>query len=80
MSVGDPATKRQLPLGLREDGHILRRASDFDVEGQRKNGRLKRTLKKQAKEESVKVSLRKKDALCRSKWSVDVNKNAAGIR
>ena len=27
----------------REDGHVLRRALDFEVEGQRKNGRLKRT-------------------------------------
>ena len=27
----------------REDGHILRRALDFEVEGQRKKWRLKRT-------------------------------------
>ena len=30
----------------REDGHVLRRALDFEVEGERKNGRLKRTWKK----------------------------------
>ena len=30
----------------REDGHILRRALGFEVEGQRKKGRLKGTLKK----------------------------------
>ena len=29
----------------REDGHVLRRAFDFEVEGQRKKGRLKRTCK-----------------------------------
>ena len=27
----------------REDGHVLRRALDFDVEGQSKNGRPNRT-------------------------------------
>ena len=30
----------------REDGHVLRRASDFEVEGQRKKGRPKRTWKR----------------------------------
>ena len=39
----------------REDGHIFRRALDFEVEGQRMKGRLKKTWKKQAEEESVKV-------------------------
>ena len=46
----------------RKDGHVLRRALDFEVEGQRKNGRPKRTWKKQVEEESVKVGLRRKDA------------------
>ena len=40
-----------------EDGHILRRALYFEVEGQRKNGRPKRTWKKQFEEESMKVGL-----------------------
>ena len=48
----------------REDGHILRRALDFEVEGQRKNGKTNRTWKKQVEEESVMVDLRKEDALC----------------
>ena len=30
----------------REGGHVLRRALDFEVEGKRKKGRLKRTWKK----------------------------------
>ena len=63
-----------------EDGHVLRRELDFKAEGQRKNGRLKRTWKKQVEEESVKVGLRMEDALCRSKWSVGVNPIAAGLR
>ena len=47
----------------REDGHVLRRALDFEVEGQRKKGRPKRTWKKQVEEESVKVGLKREDAL-----------------
>ena len=38
----------------REDGLIIRRALDFEVEGQRKKGRLKRTWEKQVGEESEK--------------------------
>ena len=55
---------------MRQDGHILRRALDFEVVGQRKKGRPNRTWKKLVEEESVKVGLRREDALCRSKWNV----------
>ena len=64
----------------REDGHVLRRALDFEVEGQRKKGRPKRTWKKQVEEESMKVVLRREDAICHSKWSFGVNKITAGLR
>ena len=64
----------------REDGHVLRRALDFEVEGQMKKGRLKRTWKKQVDDESVNVGLRTEDALCRSKWCVGLNQIAAGLR
>ena len=37
-------------------------------------------MKKQVVEESMKGGLRRKGALCRTKWSVDVNKIAAGLR
>ena len=47
-----------------EDGHVLRWAFDFEVESQRKKGRPKRMWKKQVEEESMKVGLRRKDALC----------------
>ena len=40
----------------------------------------KEDMKKQVEEESMKVGLRREDALCRSKWSVDVNQIAAGLR
>ena len=33
-----------------ENGHVLRRAFDFEVEGQRKKGRPKRTWRKQIEE------------------------------
>ena len=64
----------------REDGHVLRRELDVEVEGQRKKGRPKRMWKKQVEEESMKVGLRRKDALYRTKWSVVINKIAAGLR
>ena len=51
----------------REDGHVLRIALDFDVEGEGKKGRQKRTWRKHVEEESVKVVLRREDTLCRSK-------------
>ena len=60
--------------------HVLRRALYFEVEGQRRKGRPERTWKKQVEEESVKVGLRRADALCRSKWSVGVNWIAAELR
>ena len=47
----------------REDDHVIRRALDFEVEGQRKKGRPKRMWKKQVEEESMKVGFRRKDAL-----------------
>ena len=39
-----------------------------------------RLWKKQVEEESMKVGLRREDALCRSKWCVGVDKIAAGLR
>ena len=57
---------------------FLRRALHFKVEGQRLKGRPKRTWKKQVGEESVKIGLRREDALWRSMWSVGVTQIAAG--
>ena len=56
----------------REDGNVIRKVLDFEVEGQRKKGRQNRSWKRQVEEESVKVGLRRKDALCRLKWSVSI--------
>ena len=42
-------------------GHVSKRSLYFEVEGQKKKGW---TWKKQIEEKSVKVGLRRKDALC----------------
>ena len=52
---------------MREDGHVLRRALDFEVESQRKKWRPKMTWNRQANEESVEIGLRRENALCKSK-------------
>ena len=67
-------------LSRKKDGHVLRRALDFEIEGQRKKRRLKRTWRKQGEEEGVKVGLRREDALFRSMWSIGINQTAAGLR
>ena len=48
----------------REDGHVLRRTLDFEVDVQSKKGKLERTWIKQVEHERVKVGLRREDALC----------------
>ena len=57
----------------RDDGHLLRRALDFVVEGQRKKRRSKRTWKRQVEEEHVKDGIGREDAIGQSKWIVGVN-------
>ena len=64
----------------RKDGHILRMALDFEVEGRRTKGRLRRTWTKQVGGKSVKVGLKKEDVLCRLKLSAGVNQIAAELR
>ena len=67
--------------GLRgEDGHVLSRALDFEVDGKMRKLRLKRTWKMQVDEESMMVGLRREYALFCSRWSVSISKMAAGLR
>ena len=49
----------------REDGHLLRRVLEFEVEGRRKKGRLERTWKKRVME-GVNVGWSGEGAVCRS--------------
>ena len=64
----------------RNDGPVIGRVLDFEVEGQRKKVGLKRTWKKQVEEECVVVDLRREDAICQSKLSVGVNQITGGLR
>ena len=48
----------------RVDGQILRRALDFEAEGQRKKGRPNSTLKMQIEDESVNVECWRKQDCC----------------
>ena len=61
----------------REDDLVFRITLDFVVEGQRKKGRPERTWGRQFEEDTMKVGLRRKGALCHSKWCVGVNKITA---
>ena len=45
----------------RDNGHVMRRALDLKVQGQRKKKWPKMTWEKQIEEESVKVGLRRED-------------------
>ena len=49
-----------------EDGHVLRRASDFDIEVQRRKGKSKEIWKIEIVEESMRLRLSIEDANCRS--------------
>ena len=47
----------------RDDGHVLRKALQFEVKGKRKGGQPKKTWKTQVEKESKSVSLEKEDAM-----------------
>ena len=55
----------------RDDGHVLRKALEFEVKGKRKRGRSKKTWKTQVENESKSVGLEKKDALNRARWELE---------
>ena len=61
----------------RDDGHVLRKALEFEVRVKRKPGRSKKTWKTQVEKESV--GLEKKDAINQARWRVGVREIAAGV-
>ena len=63
----------------RDDGHILRKALEFELRGKRKPGRPKKTWKMQVEKESKSVGLEKKDAMTRARWRMGVREIATGI-
>ena len=56
----------------REDGHVLRKALEFEVKGKRKRGQPKKTWKMQAEKESKSVGLEKEDTMKKVRWRVGV--------
>lgn len=64
----------------RDDGHVLRRALEFEVSGPRKRGRPKKTWKMQVEEESKRVGMGMRDALNRVKWREGVRAIATSLR
>ena len=60
----------------RDDGHVLRKALEFEMKGKKKRGRPKKTWKTQVDKESKSVCFEKKDAMNRARWRVGVRKTA----
>ena len=63
----------------RDDGHVLRKALEFEVRCKRKHGRPKKTWKTQVEKESKSVGLEKKDAMNQVRWRVGVREIAAEV-
>ena len=66
-------------LRRRNDGHVLRKALEFEVKGKRKRGRPRNTWKMQVEKESRSVGLKEKDALNRARWRVGAGEFAARV-
>ena len=64
----------------RDDGHVLRKAMEFEVKSKSKRGRPKKTWKKQAKKEIKSVGLEMEDTLNRTRWRVGVREIAVRVR
>ena len=63
----------------RDDGHVVRKALEFEVRGKRKRRRPKKTWKMQMEKESKSVRLEKKDSMNIARWRVGVREIAAGV-
>ena len=60
----------------RDDGHVLRKALEFEVKGKTKRGQPNKTWKTQVEKESKSVGLEKKDTMNGAGWRVVVRKIA----
>ena len=63
-----------------EDVHVLRQVFELETDGQRKNGKPKRTWERLVEEESMNLGLIREDVLCQSKWNVGINQIATRLR
>ena len=64
---------------LRDDGHVLRKALEYEVKGKRKQGQPKKTWKVQVEKEGKCVGLEKEDALNRARWRAGVGEIAVRV-
>ena len=64
----------------REDGHGLEKGIRFWGWGLKVEREAEEDVEKHVQEGSVMVALRREDALCRSKWSVDIIQIATRLR
>ena len=60
----------------RDDGHVLRKALEFQVKGKRKWGQPKKMWKMQVEKESKSVGVEKGDAMNRARWRVEDGDNS----
>ena len=66
-------------VSRRDDGHVLRKALEFEVKGKRKQGRPKKMWKTRVEKESKSVGLKKEDALKQARWRVGVGEIAGRV-
>ena len=64
----------------RDDGHVLRKALEFEVKVKRKRGRPKKSWKTQVEKESKSISLETEDAMNRARWRVGVGETAVRVK
>ena len=62
-----------------DDGHVLRKALEFEVKRKRKRGRPRKTWRLQVEKESKSVGLKKEDAKNRARWRVGVGEVAGRV-
>ena len=63
----------------RDDGHVLRKALEFEVKIKRRRGRPRKMWKMQVEKESKSVGLEREDALNRVRWRVGVGEIAVRV-
>ena len=63
----------------RDDGHVLRKALEFEVKGKRKQGQPKKSWEMQVEKKSKSVGLQKEDAMNRARWRVGIGEIAVRV-
>ena len=63
----------------RDDGHVLRKALEFEVKVKRKRGQPKKMWKMQVEKESKSFGLEKEDAMNQARWRMGVKEIAVRV-